>query len=38
MLEIALVRTLLDKDFYEWRLDFEKKGTTYTDNCRDYLK
>jgi hypothetical protein len=28
----------LDKDYYQWKLDFDKKGTSYCDNLKFMAK
>ena len=28
----------LDKDFYDWKVDFDKKGDKFCDSMRDFVK
>ena len=37
-LRINKLPTALDKDFYEWKQDFDKKGTAFTDEAFDFVK
>jgi hypothetical protein len=36
--KLASLNKSLDKDYYQWRVDFEKKGTNFCDEMRSFVK
>jgi len=37
-LKLSSLPKSLDKDFYAWKINFDKKGTNYTDDMKSFVR